>query len=174
MMPAAPESEVRPFLFQTETYLISSSSINHFLEWLILRKSFLLLKKSWSCTKIQLVITVLFYIGTFLKTCVIQSCTGHLLFKAAKNPLPLLLKWYPELTLGKLFLHYWMQPRNYQSRCPYFPWPRDGHAIQAIPIRSFPLLGIWSSCGMWEKVEKAVGVDQLHLAVTVHSFSFSQ
>lgn len=44
-MPPAPESEERPFLSQTEAYFISYSSINHFPEWLILRKSFLLLKK---------------------------------------------------------------------------------------------------------------------------------
>ena len=46
-------------------------------------------------------ITMLFYICTIPKTCVIQSCTGHLLLKAAKNPLPLLLKWCPELNIGK-------------------------------------------------------------------------
>lgn len=37
---------------------------------------------------------------------------------------------------------------------------------QAIPVRFFPLLGIWSSHGMWRKVEKAVRDDQSHLAVT--------
>lgn len=130
-------------------------------------------KKSWSCTKVQLAITALFYIGTFPKTCVIQSCSGHLLFMPAKNPFPLLLKWSPELILGKVLYHYWIQPWNYQSRCPHFPWPKDGHVTQAIPIRCFPLLGIRSSCGMRRKVEKAVGANPSHLAVTVHSVPFS-
>lgn len=72
-MPPAPESEERPFLSQTEAYVISYSSINHFPEWLILRKSFLLLKKkkSWSCTKVQLAITTSLYIDIFPKTCVV-------------------------------------------------------------------------------------------------------
>lgn len=48
----------------------------------------------------------------------------------AKNPFPLLLKWCPECTLNKLLLHYWIQPWNYQSRCPHSPgqgmhmWPK--------------------------------------------------
>lgn len=62
-------------------------------------------KKSWSCTKVELAITMLFFTGTFPKTWAIQSCSGHLLFMPAKKPFPFLLKWSPELIWGKRLLH---------------------------------------------------------------------
>lgn len=84
-----------------------------------LEKIFLYVYKSQSCIKVQLIITMsIFYTGTFPKTCVIWSCSGHLLFMAAKNPFPLLLKWCPELSLGKLLLRYWIQQGTINQDVP--------------------------------------------------------
>lgn len=50
------------------------------------------IKKEGFCTKVQLVIIRLLYMDAFPKICVIQSCSGHLLFMPAKNSFPFLLK----------------------------------------------------------------------------------
>lgn len=93
--------DCRPFLSQTEALLLGHQPLPR-----ILRYPFSYIKKkSWSCTKVQLAITMLFLTGTFPKTWAIQSCSGHLLFMPAKKPFPLLLKRSPELILGKRLLH---------------------------------------------------------------------
>lgn len=122
-----------------------------------LEKSFLLLKNIMVTHQGSTCITVLFCIGTISKTCVIQSCTGHLLFKAAKNPLPLLLKWCPELNTGKTTPSLLVATLEWSIKMSPFPlakgWTHDSSYTNQI----LSLLGIWSSCGMWGKVEKADG-----------------